>query len=115
MRIVWTPRAEERAAQVVESMQRDRTGAAWRWLQGTLARLRGLAKDPRRTFVVRELAALEGGQRYGEAFVDPCRIIFRFERDRMVILTLRHVGRHRKSARYEERPRGARPAARDRS
>ena len=115
MRVAWTPRAEESAAAVVESMRGDRTGAAWRWLQGMLAKVRALAKDPRHAFVVRELARSANGGVYGEVYVEPCRIIFRIDLTRIAILTLRPVGRHKKSARYEERPRGARPAARDRS
>ena len=103
MNVVWTPLAEERAAQLVESMQVDRTGAAWRWLQGLLRRIRGLSQLDDR------------GDGVGESFFAPCRIIYRIEAGRIVILTLRSVGRQRKSARYEEPPRAARRAGRGRS
>jgi plasmid stabilization system protein ParE len=102
MMIVWTPVAEERAAELVSSMKGDRTGAAWRWLQAMLARVRGLAQ-------------YEGmGEGLRESYFAPCRIIYRVETDRMVILTLQPVGRHRKSARYEELPPARPPVARDR-
>ena len=87
MRIVWTPLAEGRADQIVRSMRADRTGAAWRWLQAMLARVSGLSRIERPTDGVHEL------------FFAPCRIIYRIERDRIVILTLWLVARHRKSAR----------------
>jgi plasmid stabilization system protein ParE len=103
VRIVWTPLAEQRAAAFVESMRADRTGAAWRWLQGMLARVRGLSRNPER------------GESSGELFFAPCRVIYRIGPDRIVILTLQPVACHRKSARYEEPPRGARHAARARS
>ncbi len=102
MNIVWTPLAEERAAEIVASMKADRTGAAWRWLQGLLARVRGIS----------QYESLSEG--LGEAYFSPCRIIYRIERDRMVVLTFHAVGRHRKSARYEERPPAAPPSSPDR-
>jgi ParE toxin of type II toxin-antitoxin system, parDE len=105
MNVTWTPLAEERAVQFIASMRSDRTGAAWRWLQALLARIRGLSRSP-------DGAA---GAQLGEIHFDPCRIVYRIESDRLVILTIRAVGTHRKSARYEERPPGVPRAARDRS
>lgn len=104
MKVVWTPIAEERAAEIVASMRCDRTGAAWRWLQGMLARIRGVSKGPH-----------PRGERVGEVFFAPCRIIYSVASDRLVILTLRSAEPHRKSARYEEHPRGARRVSRGRS
>ncbi|MGH7654278.1 MAG: hypothetical protein ACREN6_06395 [Gemmatimonadaceae bacterium] len=91
-------------------MRADRTGAAWRWLQSLLARIRGLSRSPRGAH-----AGAEAGAEPGEIFFDPCRILYRIERRRLVILTIRPVAEHRKSARYAERPRGARRVAHDRS
>jgi plasmid stabilization system protein ParE len=117
MKVVWTPLAEARVAQMIGSMRADRTGAAWRWLQGLLARIRGLARYPRNGIVVPEVggppAAAAGT--IGEIYFAPCRIVYRVDARRIVILTVRAAGAHRKSARYEERPRRARRAARGRS
>ena len=104
MNVVWTPLAEQRAAEIVASMCADRTGAAWRWLQAMLARIRGVSRSPN----------VDAG-RVGEVFFAPCRIIYTVEAERLVILTLRSAAPHRKSARYEELPRGARHAWRGRS
>jgi hypothetical protein len=105
MTILWTPLAEARVAGFIASMRADRTGAAWRWLQALLGRVRGLANG---------VHGDHAGAGTGEIFFDPCRIIYRIERRRLVILTVQPVTRHRKSARYAERPRGSRPAARGR-
>lgn len=105
MKVAWTPLAEERVVQFIDSMRSDRTGAAWRWLQALLARVRGLSRG----------ADGEAGAHLGEIFFDPCRIVYRIESDRLVILTVRCVGAHRKSARYEEHPRATLPVARGRS
>lgn len=105
MKVVWTPLAEARVAQLIGSMRADRTGAAWRWLQSLLGRTRGLS---------RTAPGDHSGTVTGEIFFHPCRIIYRVERHRIVILTVRQAAEHRKSARYAERPRGAPPAARGR-
>jgi len=103
MKVVWTALAEQRAAQILTSMKQDRTGAAWRWLQSLLARLRGISQYDNLS---------EG---LGEAYFPPCRIIYRVEPGRIVILTLHAIGAQRKSARYEERPREAQPVSPDHS
>lgn len=98
MRVFWTPVAEERVVDIIASMCGDRTGAAWRWQYALLGRIRGLAHE--------DLA--EG---IYEAFFAPCRIVYRIERDRLVILTLHAAAPHRKSARYDERPPATPPSA----
>ena len=103
MNVYWTPLAEERARQIVASMKADRTGAAWRWLQAMLGRVHGISKYDNL------------GEGLRESYFSPCRIIYRVESDRIVILTLHAVGRLRKSARYEERPRGEPRVSPDRS
>jgi len=118
MNVVWTPLAEARVRQFIRSMRADRTGAAWRWVQGLLARIRGVARYPQSGHAVRELESARGhahSSQTGEIYFDPCRVIYRIEARRIVILTVRTAGAHRKSARYVERPRGARPAAPGRS
>ena len=103
MNVFWTPLAEERAAQIIASMSADRTGAAWRWQFGLLGRIRGLS------------VGSDQPEGVYESFFAPCRIVYRVERDRLVVLTLHAVAPHRKSARYEERPPAMPPSARDRS
>jgi plasmid stabilization system protein ParE len=106
MKVAWTPLAEARAAEIVASMRADRSGAAWRWLQAMLARIRGVSHA---------YQARGARGRIAEVFFAPCRIVYIVESERLVIVTLRPAGRHRKSARYEEPPRGALRAAHGRS
>ena len=108
MNVVWTPLAEARVEQFIGTMRADRTGAAWRWLQSLLARVRGRSRSAHREHAAARTTT-------GEIFFDPCRVVYRVERRRIVILTVRPVAEHRKSARYAERPRGVPPAARGRS
>jgi hypothetical protein len=99
MTVFWTPLAETRAAEIIASMVADRTGAAWRWQYALLSRIQGLARGA---------PPPEG---IYETIFAPCRIVYRVERDRMVVLTLHAVVPHRKSARYEERPPATPPSA----
>lgn len=136
MRVAWTPLAEARAAEIVDSMRVDRTGAAWRWLQTMLGRIKGVSKglQERRTHTEHGEHSAHGEHgapgehrapgehgapgeraRIAEVFFAPCRIVYLIEPERLVILTLRPAGRHRKSARYEEPPREARRDWRGRS
>ena len=86
MKIVWSPLAEERSAHIVESMRRENAGAAWRWLQALLARVRALSKNALRGTGVPEL---DKRPRIGEIRHAPFRVIYRIDGRRVVILTLR--------------------------
>jgi plasmid stabilization system protein ParE len=85
MKVVWSPIAVERAAQIVESMRGDRTGATWRRLQAMLARVGGLSDNGLRGFGVPEL---DRRPHVGQVHFDPIRVIYRIEGERVVILTL---------------------------
>jgi plasmid stabilization system protein ParE len=115
MKVVWTPLAEEQVTQFIGSMRADRTGAAWRWLQALLGRIRGLSRYPRSGTALGELDKHAAHTSLREIFFDPCRIVYRLEADRLVILAVRSSGAHRKSPRYVERPREARRVAPGRS
>jgi plasmid stabilization system protein ParE len=85
VKVVWSPTAVERAAQLVKSMRGDTTGAPWRWLQALLARVDGLSDNGLRGTGVREL---DGRPHVGQVQFAPIRVIYRIERDRVVVLTL---------------------------
>jgi plasmid stabilization system protein ParE len=86
MKIVWSPLAEERLMHIIEKMRRERSGAGWRWLQRILAVIRKLPATSLRGFGVPELA---GRSCIGQVYVDPCRIVYRIDESRIVILTIR--------------------------
>ena len=85
MRIVWSPLAEERLAQVITKVRRERTGAGWRWLQGFLVIIGNLPATALHGFGVPELT---GRSCIGQVYVDPCRIVYRIDESRIVILTV---------------------------
>ena len=86
MDVVWSPTAEARAVWLVERLRSENLGVAWRWTQGLLARGRALSGYATRGFAVPELPRR---RRIGEVIFKPIRIIYRVDRDRIVILTLR--------------------------
>ena len=89
MKVVWAPLAVQRVQDVIDSLRSDRTGVAWRYLQALLARVRGLRNTGLRGYVVREVDR----PYIGQVLVAPCRVIYRIDRDRIVILTLRQARR----------------------
>ena len=86
MKIVWSPLAEERLAEVITRMRRERTGAGWRWLQGLLVIIGNLPAAALDGFGVPELT---GRSCIGQVYVDPCRVVYRIDESRIVILTIR--------------------------
>ena len=88
MRVVWSPTAEARAAHFIERMRRENRGAGWRWTQRLLALVGGLA---RRSLRGRGVEELNRRVRIGKIVVEPCRVIYRVDHDRVVILTIRLV------------------------
>lgn len=85
MKVLWSPLAEQRALEVVDTA-RDRPQAAAAWLDELLDRVRSLDQFPRRGRVVREI----GKPAYREILHEPHRVIYRADSTRVVILTLRH-------------------------
>jgi toxin ParE1/3/4 len=86
MKVLWSPIAEERAAQIVEGIRRKDAGAAWRWLQAMLARVRALSRNALRGYGVPEL---DHRPHIGEILFAPYRILYRIDGRRVVILALR--------------------------
>ncbi|MFI5245932.1 MAG: type II toxin-antitoxin system RelE/ParE family toxin [Gemmatimonadales bacterium] len=86
MKVVWSPIAEERAAHIVEGIRREDAGAAWRWLQAMLARVRGLSTNAVRGYGVPEL---DHRPHIGEILFAPYRVIYRIDARRVAILALR--------------------------
>jgi hypothetical protein len=86
MQVVWSQTAQMSAAWIVERLRRENAGMAWRWTQGMLARTRALDHGADRDFGILDLPAQ---RRICEVIFKPIRIIYRVDRDRIVILTLR--------------------------
>ncbi|MGH7654027.1 MAG: type II toxin-antitoxin system RelE/ParE family toxin [Gemmatimonadaceae bacterium] len=87
--VIWSPRAEERALAVLEYVRRQGAGVAWRWQFRLLGLIHGLPRAAMAGHVVPEL---ERRVRVGQTILDAppnnCRVIYRVDRTRVVILTL---------------------------
>ena len=86
MKVTWSPLAELRALEAVDYIAKDRPQAAAAWLEELLERVGKLDRFARRGRVVREI----GLPAYREIQHAPYRVIYRVDRSRVVILTLRH-------------------------
>ncbi len=86
MRIVWAPRALERATEAADHIAQDRPAAAERWVDGLFARVALLAEAPAQGRVVPEL----GRDDVREVLYGRYRVIYRVESRRLLILTVRH-------------------------
>ena len=86
MKVIWSPLAERRALEAVDYIAKDRPDTAAQWLDELLRRIAALHRFPRRGREVPEIADPD----HREIFQAPYRVIYRVDRARIVILTLRH-------------------------
>ncbi|MCC7001825.1 MAG: type II toxin-antitoxin system RelE/ParE family toxin [Gemmatimonadaceae bacterium] len=86
MKVIWSPLAEQRAIEAVDSIATDRPQAAADWLEELIARVEALGKFAKRGRVVPEI----GKVTHRQIFHYPSRIIYRIDASQVVILTIRH-------------------------
>lgn len=84
VRVFWSPQAEARAERIVMRLRAKNRGMAWRWTQAFLARTRSLYAPHDSG-----MPLLPTERRISAVVFMPVRIIFRVDRDRIVILVLR--------------------------
>ena len=89
MKVVWSPLAEQRTLEAVESIAQDRPQTAAVWLERLLERVGQLDRFEAQGRVVSEI----GIPACREILYAPYRIIYRVDASRVVILTLRHMRR----------------------
>ena len=86
MRIIWSPLALDRMAEIARAIAADRPAAAARWVGAVFKRVVQLRDYPESGRMVPELARPEIRQ----LLHPPYRIIYRVDQRRIVILTIRH-------------------------
>ncbi len=86
MRVVWSPRAVSRAAEIVDYIARDRPRAALDWIEGLEKRLTALPGLPDQGRVVPEWY----DPTVRELIYQRHRIIYEVHEDHVEILTIRH-------------------------
>ena len=87
MKVIWAPLAIERAYEHAAYIAGDKPDAALRWLDGLFHATDRLERFPRSGRMVAEIGLPDYREIvYGRAY----RIIYRLEKDRVAILTVRN-------------------------
>ncbi|NTW89125.1 MAG: type II toxin-antitoxin system RelE/ParE family toxin [Desulfobulbaceae bacterium] len=86
MKVVWSPLAIDRVAEIAEYIAQDNSTAAENWVNTVFARAEGLGAFPQSGRIVPEIS----DDRFRELICGNYRIIYRIEESRVSILTIRH-------------------------
>lgn len=87
MKVVWSPLALERVAEIAEFIARDRPSAAAEWVEAIFASVERLRRFPRSGRSVAESQRAD----LREVVSGDHRVIYRVELERLVVLTVRHA------------------------
>ena len=86
MTIVWSPLALDRVAEIAGYIARDKPSAAEKWVKTVFAKVEQLEISPELGRVVPEI----GNVQFRELLYSQYRIVYRIEKKRISILTVRH-------------------------
>ncbi len=86
MRIIWSPLAVERAADIAEYISRDNPTAAEKWIDTVFSKVEQLKSFPESSRIVPEINSKD----FRELIYGNYRIIYRLEKIQVSILTTRH-------------------------
>ncbi|MBW2671250.1 MAG: type II toxin-antitoxin system RelE/ParE family toxin [Deltaproteobacteria bacterium] len=86
MRIIWSPLAVERAAEIAEYISRDNPTAAEKWIDDVFSKVEPLKSFPESGRIVPEINSKD----FRELIYGNYRIIYRLEKIQVSILTIRH-------------------------
>ncbi len=87
MRVIWAPRAVQRAIEIARYIASDRPGAAAKWVDEIFAAAATLKRFPKRGSKAPETDREEIRQLFHKSY----RLIYRIETKQVVVLTIRHV------------------------
>jgi toxin ParE1/3/4 len=86
VKIVWSPLAVERAAEIAEYISRDNPTAAEKWIDTVFSKVEQLKSFPESGRIVPEINSKD----FRELIYGNYRIIYRLEKIQVSILTIRH-------------------------
>jgi plasmid stabilization system protein ParE len=89
MKVIWTPRAQQRLQEIHNHIAQDQPGNATRWIARVLDRGEQIADQPRSGRMVPEY----GRETVRETFEGDYRIIYRIRSQQVDVLTVRHGAR----------------------
>jgi toxin ParE1/3/4 len=86
MKIVWSPLAIDRASEIAEYIAHDKPSAAEKWINAVFSKAAQLKSSPEIGRVVPEIR----NDQFRELIYGNYHIIYRLEKKRILILTIRH-------------------------
>ncbi len=86
MKIIWSPLAVDRASEIAEYIVQDKPSAAEKWINKVFSKVEQLKSSPQIGRVVSEIR----NDQFRELIYGNYRMIYRIERARISILTIRH-------------------------
>jgi toxin ParE1/3/4 len=86
MKIVWSPLAIDRAAEIAEYIAQDKPSAAEKWIDAVFLKVEQLRSSPALGRIVPEIS----NSQFRELIYRNYRIIYRIEKNQVSILTIRH-------------------------
>lgn len=86
MKIIWSPLAIDRAAEIVDYISQDKPSAAEKWANTVFLKVEKLELSPEIGRIVPEI----GNPQFRELVYGNYRIIYRIEKKQISILTIRH-------------------------
>lgn len=86
MKIVWSPSAVDRAAEIAGYIAQDKPSAAEKWIDTVFTKVETLSSTPEIGRVVPEIR----NSLFRELIYGNYRIIYRIEENQISILTVRH-------------------------
>lgn len=86
MNIIWSPLALDRVSEIAGYIAQDKPSAAEKWVKDIFSKVEQLEVSPERGRIVPEI----GNSQFRELIHYNYRIIYRIEKIRISILTVRH-------------------------
>lgn len=86
MKVIWTPRAQQRLQEIRDYIARDQPDNAIRWVARVLDRGEQIGDQPRSGRIVPEYQR----EAIREVFMGDYRIIYRIRSQQLDVLTVRH-------------------------
>ena len=86
MKIIWSPLAIERAAEIVDYISRDKPSAAENWINIVFSKVEAFEFSPEIGRIVPEI---ENSQ-FRELIYGNYRIVYRIEQEQISVLPIRH-------------------------
>ena len=86
MRIIWSPLAVDRASEIADYIAQDKPSAAEKWIDTVFSKVEQLKSSPEIGRIVQEI----NDSQIRELIYGNYRIIYRIEKERVSILTIRH-------------------------